>query len=133
MYPGRLIQLAALLAVSAVSAVATAHHSFAAIFDESHEYTIEGVLRKVDWINPHSYCYVTVKNADGTTTDWAFEGFPPAMMKRLGFSRDALVSNIGKPVKVQYNPAHAKGQPLGYGRVYEFPGGPRIVFTPPSN
>jgi hypothetical protein len=122
----------ALLACCASSAV-LAHHSFAAIFDESHEYTVEGVLKKVDWINPHSYCYVTVKNADGTTTDWAFEGFPPNMLRRLGFSREQLTSNIGKKVKVYYNPAHRKGEPLGYGRVYEFEGGPRIVFTAQDN
>ncbi len=109
---------------------AFAHHSFAAIFDDSRELTIEGVLRKVDWINPHSYCYVTVTNADGTTTDWAFEGFPPNMMRRLGFRREQLTANIGKKVKIYYHPAHRKAEPLGYGRIYEFDGGPRIVFTP---
>lgn len=110
-----------------------AHHSFAAEFDESREMTVSGVLTKVDWINPHSYCYVDVKNANGTTTRWAFEGFPPAMMKRLGFSRETLVSNVGKIVKVSYNPAHSADAKLGYGRIYEFEGGQKIVFTPPSN
>ena len=115
---------------SAVSAVA--HHSFAAIFDPSQELVVDGTLTKVDWINPHSYCYVTVKNADGTTTVWAFEGFPPSMLKGLGLSREQLVGNIGKRVKVHYNPALKAGDPLGYGREYDFEGGPRIVFTQPS-
>ena len=115
-----------------LAAGAAAHHSFAAIFDPSQELVIEGTLTKVDWINPHSYCYVTVKNADGTSTDWAFEGFPPSMLKSLGLSRDQLVGNIGKRVKVHYNPALKKGDALGYGREYDFDGGMKIVFTQPS-
>ena len=120
------------VAALAFAASAVAHHSFAAIFDPSQELVIEGTLTKVDWINPHSYCYVTVKNADNTTTDWAFEGFPPSMLKSLGLSRDQLVGNIGKHVKVHYNPALKKGEPLGYGREYDFDGGPKIIFTQPS-
>jgi hypothetical protein len=116
----------------ALATSAVAHHSFAAIFDPSQELVVDGTLTKVDWINPHFYCYVTDKNADGTTTDWAFEGFPPSMLKSLGLSRDQMVGNIGKRVKVHYNPALKKGDPLGYGREYDFDGGPRIVFTQPS-
>ena len=129
MITSKIRQLTVLLACAGAAFTAVAHHSFAAIFDEKQELTVEGTLKKVDWMNPHSYCYVTVKNADGTSTDWAFEGFPPAMLKRLGLSRETFVSNIGKKVKVSYNPAQKKGEPLGYGRVYEFDGGPRIVFT----
>jgi len=131
--PRRQVRAVALLLVAAcLAAVVQAHHSFAAQFDETKEMTVSGVLTKVDWINPHSYCYVEVKNADGTTTTWAFEGFPPAMMKRLGFSRETLVANVGKKVKVAYNPAHNPNVSMGYGRVYEFEGGQRIVFTTPS-
>lgn len=129
----RSVAVAVVLATLASASSVHAHHSFAAEFDESKEMTVSGVLTKVDWINPHSYCYVEVKGADGAATTWAFEGFPPAMMKRLGFSRETMVANVGKKVVVQYNPAHNPAAKLGYGRVYEFEGGQRIVFTPPSN
>jgi hypothetical protein len=112
---------------------AQAHHSFGAIFDSTQERTLTGVFSKVEWINPHSYYYVDVKNTDGSVTKWAFESFPPQMLRGLGLSREQLVSNIGKTVTVRYNPAHKKDESLGYGRVLEFEGGPRIVFTPDNS
>ncbi|MGC4029988.1 MAG: DUF6152 family protein [Steroidobacteraceae bacterium] len=115
---------------AALTTSAFAHHSFGAIFDDKQELELHGVLTKVQWINPHSYYYVDVKNENGTTTTWAFESFPPAMMKRLGLTRDALTSQIGNKVKVLYNPAHDRAKPLGYSRVFEFEDGKRIIFTP---
>jgi hypothetical protein len=124
--------LLAMLGVLGLATLADAHHSFAAIFDPSQELTVQGTLTRVDWINPHAYFHVSVENPDKSTTEWSFEGFPPAMMKGLGLSRDQFFTNIGKKVKVTYNPALKKGENLGYGRVYEFDGGSKIVFTPPS-
>jgi Family of unknown function (DUF6152) len=125
-------RVAIFAALIAYSCGALAHHSFAAIFDERREYVIEGVLKKVDWMNPHSYCYVDVTNKNGTVTTWSFEGFPPGMMKNLGVTRGMLADNVGKKVKVSYNPAQKSNEKLGYGRIYDFEGGPRIVFTPPA-
>lgn len=120
------------LALAGLATSALAHHSFGAIFDAERELALSGVLTKVEWVNPHSYYYVEVKGANGAAKTWAFESFPPAMLRRLGLTRDAMTSNIGKKVKVLYNPAHKKDQALGYGRVFEFEGGTRIVFTPPN-
>ena len=128
-----LIRIVALGVVAAgMSATTLAHHSFAAIFDSSKEMKVTGTLTKVEWVNPHSYFYVDVKDASGKVTTWSFENFPPAMMARLGFKRDTMVSRIGKPVTVSYNPALKAGEPLGYGRVFDFQGGPKIEFTPPD-
>lgn len=130
----RMIRVIALGAVTAgMSAAALAHHSFAAIFDAKKESKITGTLSKVDWMNPHSYFYVDVKDAAGKTTTWSFENFPPGMMARLGFKRDMMASNLGKTVTVYYNPALKAGEPIGYGRVFDFQGGPRIEFTPPDS
>jgi Family of unknown function (DUF6152) len=124
--------LVAVLGMLGITDAAFAHHSFAAIFDPSKEMSVEGTLAKVDWINPHSYFHVMVLNPDHTTTTWDFEGFPPAMLRGLGLSSDKFTTNVGKKVKVTFNPALKAGEHLGYGRVYEFDGGPRIEFTPPS-
>ena len=45
-----------------------AHHSFAAEFDDKQPIKLTGVLKKVEWTNPHIWYYVEVKNPDGTTT-----------------------------------------------------------------
>ena len=65
---------------------ALAHHSFAAIFDKDQPFTVTGVINKVDWKNPHMYFYVDVTGADGAVVTWGFEGYPPTMMVRQGWS-----------------------------------------------
>src|ERR1700747_1468630 len=48
-----------------------AHHSFSAEFDAGKTVTLHGVISKVDWINPHIFIYVDVKDDAGKTTTWA--------------------------------------------------------------
>ena len=67
-----------------------AHHSFAAEFDANKQVTLHGTITKLEWINPHSWLHVTVKNADGTTTEWMIEGATPNTLLRRGFTRDTV-------------------------------------------
>ena len=55
----------ALLVGIAGQSVVSAHHSFAAEFDDTKPLKITGTLMKVEWANPHIWYYVDVKNADG--------------------------------------------------------------------
>jgi hypothetical protein len=64
----------AVLALSFVvmaGASAQAHHSFNDIFDVSNVTTLKGVMSKIDWINPHVYISIDVKDSDGKVTTWA--------------------------------------------------------------
>lgn len=123
--------LCALVGLAAFGNV-DAHHSFAAIWDETQEFQIRGVLSKVEWINPHSYFEVDVTNEDGTVDTYSFENFPPLMLRGLGMTREMMVSKIGQEVTVAYNPAQNGTKTLGYGRVFEFADGPKIIFTGPT-
>ena len=82
----------AFIAVFLILAPATAlraHHSFAAIFDKDQPVEVTGVLVRVEWSNPHMFFYIDVEE-DGETVRWAFEGYPPSMMVRQGWSRNTV-------------------------------------------
>jgi uncharacterized protein DUF6152 len=64
-----------------------AHHSVQAEFDLKKPLTITGVVTKVEWINPHSYLYLDVKDDSGNVKHWAFEMAGPGALRRAGLSR----------------------------------------------
>ena len=66
---------------------AWAHHSVQAEFDLNKPITLTGVVTKVEWINPHSYLYLDVKDDSGNLKHWAFEMAGPGALRRAGLSR----------------------------------------------
>jgi hypothetical protein len=106
-----------IMAISLLCAVvpALAHHSLAAEFDESKEFTVTGVLSKIEWTNPHIYYYVDVKNPEtGKAESWAFEGHPPGMAHRGGITKDMF--KVGETVTVTGVPPKDGSKHLGYGK-----------------
>ena len=70
---------------------AVAHHAFAAEYDGTKPVTLRGVVRKMEWINPHAWIQLEVKNPDGTLTKWMIEGAAPNALIRRGFNRNSLL------------------------------------------
>ena len=65
------------------AAPAFAHHAFAAEYDAKQPIAIKGSLTKVEWINPHGWIYVDVKDDAGKVVNWSVEfGSPNAMLRR---------------------------------------------------
>jgi DNA/RNA endonuclease YhcR with UshA esterase domain len=65
----------------------SAHHSIQAQFDINKTLTISGTVARIEFINPHSYLTVNVKDADGKVTKWAFEMAALAQLRKAGLSR----------------------------------------------
>jgi hypothetical protein len=70
----------------------TAHHAFSAEFDALKPVEIKGVVTKAEWVNPHSWVYVDVKEADGTVSNWGFEFGAPFSLKQKGLTKTVLPS-----------------------------------------
>ena len=98
---GRLLTIFAAAIVVAASAIpVVAHHSFAAEFDSAKTVDFTGVVTKVEWMNPHVYFYVDVKDPQtGKITNWGCEMGSPNGLTRQGWNRNTL--KIGMMIRVE--------------------------------
>jgi hypothetical protein len=119
-----LVALAAggLLLNGAAMAV-VAHHAFNSEFDAAKPIKLTGIVKKMEWINPHSWLTIDVKRTDGTVETWEIEAGAPNAMFRRGFNRNSLP--IGTEVVV--NGFQAKdGRKRANGRDISFPDGKKL-------
>src|SRR6185436_18965098 len=81
---------AALIVLTTVAAPLAAHHSFAAEYDGTKQVTMNGKVTKVEWMNPHAFFYLDVKDESGKITNWAFELNSPNYLMRSGWTKSSL-------------------------------------------
>jgi hypothetical protein len=86
------------LAVVTAGPPVSAHHSFAAEYDRDKPVTLQGTVTRIEWMNPHIYFYLDIKEADGATANWAIEGGAPTSLYRAGWRKDAM--KVGDVVTV---------------------------------
>jgi hypothetical protein len=97
---GTLYMVTAALLLAAMRA--SAHHAFAAEYDETKRVTVSGTVSRFEWTNPHGWLYVDGvdgKDESGTVTHWRFEMGSPGGLTRRGWRRTEL--KHGDPVTVE--------------------------------
>ena len=117
--------------VLSFSAPLFAHHAFEAEFDLHKPLKLKrGVLTKVDWVNPHVYFYMDVKDASGNVTSWQFENSPPGMLRRGGLERNMLP--LGQTVTIEGYGAKDGSKNLGWVNTMHLADGSTITLMAPS-
>src|SRR5438552_14061667 len=106
--------------LSATAAV-QAHHAVAAEFDADKPVKLQGTVSRVDWINPHIWIHLDVKEPDGKVVDWAVEGGAPNAMFRRGWNKESIPAGVqvtvdGYRAKNGENKANGKDVLLPDGR-----------------
>ena len=88
MFPDKKLAVGLLFgALLAAPFTASGHHAFAAEYDADKPVTLNGKLTKIEWINPHGYVHVDIKDASGKPADWLIEFGAPNSLLRKGFRK----------------------------------------------
>ena len=90
-------------AALALPAVADAHHSAAVLYLLDQQITVEGTVTRFTLGNPHARIFLTVKGADGATTEWMAEGGSRTVMLRNGWTGEEV--KAGDAIKIIGNPS----------------------------
>ncbi len=109
--------LALLLATMRISA----HHAFAAEYDEKKLVTVSGTVTALEWTNPHAWLRIEGKDDSGNVARWSFEmGSPNGLVSR-GWTRGDVkmgdhITVDGFHAKNNRNVANARTVTLSDGR-----------------
>ena len=104
---------ASVVAFLLASASAWAHHGHPHYFRGSYTH-LEGTITEVHWLNPHSWVYLQVTDADGQDTVWSLEGAAATTLQREGWTHEMV--RVGDTISVRCHPLKdgSPGCLLGY-------------------
>jgi hypothetical protein len=113
---------AAVLLTAAITLPLQAHHSFSA-FDTTRTLTMVCTVKEFQWVNPHTSLTVVAPNEAGELQEFKFEGVPPAILIRGGWTEDTLL--VGDRISLDYHPME-DGTPGGAYVAVTLPTGKRL-------
>ena len=93
----RLVAIVLCVGIS-VTVPLLSHHAFSSEFDANKPVKLKGTVSRIEWINPHTWIHVDVKETDGKSTKWMVEGGSPNALIRRGVTSQLL--KVGMEVMV---------------------------------
>ena len=99
MNPGSILFACCL--ILAANAPASAHHSFA-MFDNAKTLSLDGTVKALEWVNPHSWIHIVALNSTGKPEEWAFGMGGPGLLSGQGWPRDSV--KVGDKITVTFHP-----------------------------
>ena len=106
----------------AMTTIAAAHHSVPGQFDTAKPLTLKGVISGIDWINPHIYIHLDVKNDSGGVEKWSLGSAPPAMLRKANLTKAKLMGK-GEVVEIVVYPARDGTKNLAWLTKITYPDG----------
>jgi hypothetical protein len=124
--------LPALIAIAVVPM--GAHHPFTPYYDASKPGSVSGAVAELRVINPHVVLIVEGIGPDGRSGRWAFEGYPPNVLMRLGLKDFRERLQPGTRITSSGWPASEPTARAFSGRTVTFADGSTMLFgpTPPD-
>lgn len=121
----RLVVMVSALGLMVPLFTAQAHHSGAAVFDNTKKIDLKGVVTKMEWTNPHAHFYLDVKDSAGKVVNWNLELASPNVLSRNGWKRTSVKE--GDTVSVTGSQAR-DGTNFGIAESIVFPDGHKLSF-----
>ena len=87
-----------------------AHHSIAGVYDSNQQVTVEGIVTRFNFVNPHPFVTVDVRDSRGAAQQWRLEMDNRSELAEVGVTSETL--KPGDRVIVSGNPARAQSQSL---------------------
>ena len=102
---------------------AFSHHSFMAEYDLNKPVTLNGVVTRFVWANPHALFNIDVRDSNGKVTNWTLETACPNALLNRGWSRASM--KAGDRITVEAY-ASKKGTPAAATRTVILANGQRL-------